>query len=438
MKTINNIQRKFLYGIVIMFAFVLASCEDDKSNEVVIYGIYTNQLDTESTQIISSYNEVWVRIEGSGFTGLQAIYCNGIQCYFLPTFVTDKYITFQISTNVLQAEDVEESVRGTIRVVTNHGEAIYRDFLFKDVNKRPSITNISHTLPEPGDVIFIEGNNLTSTSEVYFPAEDGEVAATEFTVFDARIIGVTVPAGVGNTSGAIRIVSNGDSFYSPNYMFYRKGMMMDTFTGDVMIAGGSSNFKVYANRAEIAAATGLSRNPEYAMSFGAAPADVPVAGNNNAQYGHFKFWGNKALELAMANSDGALTESTSMQNLAIQFDLYMLTPWTSGAIVLKIDKNQAGVNSQVIRNITPWNADNSYTFESGWRTITVKFSEFPSLPASTLGAYIDWYNTPGNRESLFGFYNFDVNNDGHTASTIAGFQMFMANIRMVPVTVPES
>lgn len=439
MKKIFNIQTLFLMGMVLLVVPFLSSCEDDEQTSVSINSVWTNQLDVESTQIDASYNDLWVRLEGNGFSGLQAIYCNGVRCDFQTTFVTDNYITFLIPTTVPQNADVEnEAERGTIRLVTNHGEAVYRDFLFKDKNKMPAISSVSHTLPVPGQTIVVKGNNLGGTTEVYFPGENGEIVSTQIEIVSAQEVAVVVPQGTGSVSGALRVVCNGDNFYSPSYMFFRKGIFLNTFTEDVMIAGGSSRMKIYASKTDLMAATGGTavNTPESGISFDAAPADVPVAANNNAQYAHFKFWLGKGIRKVI--DSGAMGASTTLNNIAIQFDLYMLTPWTSGVIGLKLNKNNAGINSANVYNIASWSVGKPVVFNGRWQTITVKFSDYPTLStAQNLTAFIEFVES-GSKEQLLGFYNFDVNADGHTATLLTGFQMFIANMRIVPTTVPEA
>jgi hypothetical protein len=306
----------------------------------------------------------------------------------------------------------------------------------------PAITSVSYTLPQPGDRIFISGNNLENTTEVYFPGPNGEVTANIINTSKTKVY-VTVPKGVGKVSGAIRIVCNGDEFYSPKYMFFKKGIFISTFNEPDVVkfsGGGESNTQRLATRKAVLNATGLraSSNPESAIAWGTKPADVLVASGNNAQYSHIKFLVNKGFRNVIANSEGAITESSVIKDLAIQFDLYMLTPWTSGVIAVKMNKDQKGMNSSNIHNLAPWSVDKPFAFDSGWQTMTVKFSQFPGLVTSqTLGEYIALLETNANRQQLLGFYNFDVNTDGHTPTPIPGFQMFIANVRLVPITVPE-
>jgi hypothetical protein len=70
-------------GIFLIVSVFFVSCEDNQGQGAVsIDSVWTNQLDVESSPITASYNGLWVRLEGSGFSGLQTIYCNGVKCDF--------------------------------------------------------------------------------------------------------------------------------------------------------------------------------------------------------------------------------------------------------------------------------------------------------------------------------------------------------------------
>jgi hypothetical protein len=97
-----------------------------------------------------------------------------------------------------------------------------------------------------------------------------------------------------------------------------------------------------------------------------------------------------------------------------------------------MDKDRSGANQQFIYNLSPWSVSSPYTF-TGWRTMTVKFSQFNGLNWVHLVSISDLLETNSSRQQIFGF----INADGHTANVIEGFQMFMANIRLVPTTVPD-
>lgn len=429
---------KVCYGLLILFALFFASCENDSANgSVSINSVWLNMNGVESTQINSCFTGQWIRLEGSGFDGLKEIYCNTVKVPFSPIINTDNYITFQVPASVPIAQEVEDvNARNTIRIVTDQGEYTYKDFKFKDKNKMPGINSVSYTLPKPGDKIYLEGLYLGATTEIYFPGANAEVKATEFNIINDNKIEVTVPAGVGDTSGSIRIVADGDVYYSPGYMFYTKGIFLRTFQEDIMVPGTYSNTKIYSDPSQIAALTGLANNPEYMMAIPEVKKNIAPATSNGVNSNFFKFYAYKGFNNVIANSAGQITKDTKLENLALQFDLYMGSAWNSGAITLKMNKNSNTVNSQYVYHIMPWTATTPHTFENGWKTVTVKFSDFPNLSLGSLESYITTI-TNNKYEALIGFANYDMNNDGHTPKALTNFQLYIANIRLVPATTPS-
>lgn len=429
----KNSYVKLIWGVLLLFPLLLNSCKKESNDRLFIESVWSNMTGVESQQINSCFTGQWVRLEGSGFDELVAIYCNGYRADFSPILNTNSYITFQVPSGTPIAQEVaDESVKNTIRVVTTGGEFTYQGFVFKDRNRMPGISSVSYTLPQAGDKIYIEGLYLSGTSEIYFPAPTGEVEAMQFTVISDRKIEVTVPAGVGEVSGAIRIVSMDDSYYSPSYMFYKQGIFLDEFIGEIMVPGTYSNTRIYTDAAEIAALTGLTNNPASIMAIPERAKDIAVASGKGVSSNFFKYYGVKGFERVIANLNGEISENSSIENLAIQFDLFMPTPWISGGIAFKMNKDRNDAGSHVC-HLTPWSASAPFTFDHGWRTITVNFSDFPGLALGTLGTYM---NNSRNFESLFGFVNFDLNNDGHTPRELTNFQLFIANFRLVPTTTP--
>lgn len=422
------------------------SCEKDNENEsVTIDSVWLNMNGVESTQINSCFTTQWIRLEGSGFDGLTEIYCNGVRASFSSILNTSKYITFQVPSVVpIEREITDETIKNTIRIVTTHGEYTYRDFKFKDKNKMPGINSVSYTIPKPGEKIYLDGLYLDATTEIYFPGASGEVQATNFTILNDKRIEVTVPAGVGSVSGAIRIVADGDIYYSPAYMFFTQGIFLKTFTEtDVMVPSSSnplsytySNAKVYSDPTQIATLTGLTNNPDNIIAIPEVAKNIATTTSTGISSNFFKFYAYKGINKIIANSNGAITTASKLENLAIQFDLYMKNPWNSGVIAFKMNKNNNGKNAQYIYNVAPWTTTTPYTFTNGWRTITIKFSDFPSLALGTLGSYITT-TTTGNFEAMIAFANVDMNADGHTPQALTNFQMYVANVRIVPTTTPN-
>ena len=126
---------KTLYSKISLLLFVVAifvvSCTKDESvNPVKINSVWTNQVDT--VKLYGAQHEItsmnvgkWIRLNGTGFTGLRKILCNGVSASFYTTYVTDSYITFVIPSTTPVPGD------STITVITNHGEYTLKPFIFK-------------------------------------------------------------------------------------------------------------------------------------------------------------------------------------------------------------------------------------------------------------------------------------------------------------------
>jgi predicted nucleic acid-binding Zn-ribbon protein len=296
----------------------------------------------------------------------------------------------------------------------------------------PSIQNVSCTMPLPGDVITLTGVNLQHAGAIWFPSSSGEVQATDYTLVDNSTLRVTVPVGAGDKSGTIRMESNGDVL-SPT-MFYTEGLFLHDFTE--VQTGANNNTAVISDPDAIVLLTGLPRNPEYVLAIPSVAADFAVASSNSVSSGastpFFRFLAGKGLQNVIDNPANSITGATELSTLAIQFDVYMPQPWTSGAIVLKMHKDMGTTDGSRVKCLTPSYKGGAYTF-GGWETFTIKFSDFRTLSLGTLDEYIA-STISVTQQSFLAFCNYDVNSD-YTPSDLTGFQFFVANVRLVPLPV---
>jgi len=104
-----------------------------------------------------------IAIQGSGFSGLKAIYFNDTAAYFNPVYVTDNTIIVSIPSYA-QTAATKPTVPSTIRIVTDHGSTNYSFTLFLPY---PHITGIS--IDDSGTSLLITGTNLAGVSKVTFP-----------------------------------------------------------------------------------------------------------------------------------------------------------------------------------------------------------------------------------------------------------------------------
>lgn len=446
MKIIDKILANLCLGTLWLFPLlVIFSCSDD-DNDVHIYNVWSNMLGEDVKQITSVYTGTWIRLDGSGFSGLQAIYCNGMQVTeYNSSYMSDSHLTFRVPSGVPMAHEIEdEAVRNTIRIVTSHGEGVYRNFIFKDVNKMPSVTDVSYTLPKPGDFITIMGKFLNSTSAVYFPGNDGNeiqvayvAGGEDLTISgDGTQVSVKVPEGVGERSGSLRIemAEIGENYYTPNYMFYDKAMFVHDYEGNSAL-----NYGVSGNTSPLNCtyypmnAPNIPQVPAGAKAYvfsipGDAPTTFPVVTDNNSPFGYFRFNTGKQLEYLIEQSNGEFARETDARKVALQADIYMDKDWSTGVVGWRMNKNGGRGNGESAWNVASWTNNRSYQFNGQWKTLT-----FPiHTKFVTLGEAIDAWSADSGIHSMFTILNFDILSAGLTMKEVTDFRMFVTNLRLVP------
>lgn len=453
MKIINKILRSWLLQFMLLFPLVgMLSCADDKSDSVQIYSVWSNMLDEEVKQIHSVYTGRWIRLDGRGFSGLQAIYCNGMKVTeYNATYMDDAHLTFKVPNNVPMTHEVEdESLKNTIKVVTSHGEGLYQKFIFKDLNRMPGVTDVSFTLAKPGDFITIIGKYLNETSAVYFPGNDGnEIGVSlvagndDLTVSeDGTQVRVKVPQGVGERSGSIRVelASIGENYYTPNYMFYDKAMFIHDHEGtsalDYGLDGNLNNPKnctYYLTNAANAPALPTGAR-EYIFSMPNTPSTLAIGTGNDDTFGFFRFSTGKQLAYLVEHSNGEFSRTTDARKVALQADIYMDKPWNTGVFAWRMNKNGTKGNGESAWNVASWTNNKPYNFNGSWKTVT-----FPiHTKYVTLGEAIDAW-TGNGIHSMLVFLNYNIQNDANLTNIkqVDNFQVFVTNLRMVPFVTPE-
>ena len=170
----------------------------------------------------------------------------------------------------------------------------------------------------------------------------------------------------------------------------------------------------------LAKAAGYDRLSGYYMEFDAAPA----------------------LKKALDNSSN-IYETSSMADLAIQYDIYMKNPWTSGSSTIRLMRN--GNISSSANNFfyTPWVFDeraSTYYFENGWETVTIPLKNFEAIVTSStrLIDFIEVLESRGDK-SMLAFINCYLNSyNQNICSAVSDFQAFFANLRLVPYATREN
>jgi len=106
-------------------------------------------------------------IQGSGFSGLQAVLFNDTSAYFNPAYCTDNNIIINIPASAQTAAS-NPKVPNVIKVITDHGIAIYTFTLYLYA---PTITSIA--FDNSGTLVYINGTNFQGIQKVRFPLPGG-------------------------------------------------------------------------------------------------------------------------------------------------------------------------------------------------------------------------------------------------------------------------
>ena len=432
----------------------LVTAYDDRTLDCVIAGkqVEINRItDANGNAITEAGRNSVVVIEGKYFATFQKLSFNNQEIE--PTTIESNRITFTVPVDT---EDFTVG-DGELTVVNAYDEiGVSREFTL--LGFVPSVTEISYTMPKPGNVIRLTGVNLYDKAKVFFPSSTGEKEGfVQSASSDATSMDVLVPEGVGDKAGYIRIESEGaDVEVKGIVMFYKQGVFLQEFTDEELKLGVSSgnltqNKSALYNPENRPANDMNPVNPDYFIYFKNASIPVSTSTGNHGAYLRFSTYEHIKKILA---TNTEISNSTLIKNVAMQVDVYMPNPWNSGMLAWRMDKDGGTLNSNRIMNIAPWTVGNPFDFDGEWHTFTYKLTDFvlstEVKETYTLETWLAEYAMKRNSTtgiwspciSLFTFANgnFMRNNGNNTPDpqwacvNIVNFEMGLANMRLVPLT----
>lgn len=449
MKKLQYTGAGFLVLAAIFSIFFLPSCRKEKSggakaitvNRVSLHNPTTT--DSTITKVRVGAN---IRLDGSGFTSLQQIYINGIKVGVSPTYVTETNVILTVPSDLPFGNDISDvNLRNTIRLVSRTDDVTIPFIVQGAV---PVISGVSHSLPKEGDVIQIFGTGFREITKLTFPGNI-QVSPDLFQINPERTaITVTVPAGAATTVGAIRIDGDNGSANSPGYMNFADGVFIKLFSNDPNVAGGVAecNQRTYnfgstnlisGNITAVLPGTGAGpKNPQTYRQVPITKTTVAVDFSAG-----FDFRTCAAITSVLGSTNGVIKESTTIANLAIQFDYYIPVTWSSGLIRLELISG----NTQWRYNYAPWAAAGGTRTPidmNGWQTVTVPLSAFSGINAGSkpIGTLKELLDVMVGKGGVFRFINGTFTSSGgvaYPASPIANFQISFGNFRMVPYGKPS-
>jgi hypothetical protein len=423
----------FLFVGLIVPALFFNSCKDDddegSTTPMKIEKVFLENAQSSMTdRDLSKYGNFvrlgqTVRLQGSGFTGIKQILVNGKVCTFNPVFVTDNNIIFQISSTVPTIE-APDDVRNTIKLVKSESNTFVLPFEIRAA--APSITDVSHTMPQVGDEITITGKGLQGVTSITFP---GNIVISEGIVSDeedGKWIKVTVPAGI-TESGSILVLCDNGGAYSPAYFNYKEGILHN-FDDVKNYSWGFADGLTSPTAIVPATSDNLPKSQGAYQVFN---VNGSLAANAVEKY-----WLNSG---AVQGIMATLPSSTSTSDCGIQMDIYVEGVWNSG--IIRYVMADGWGNDRYCMLYQPIYPDGkSYdkaAFENPgcWFTITLPFSISADFEGKTLGDVLTQMASAEYQQTGPFFENSGIADVFDPVP--ATEKIYFDNIRIVPLTTPE-
>jgi hypothetical protein len=417
--------------IALTCSLILTSCEksgDNQSTPMTVTQVYLQDRNSSVPDRPVDFVRLQqiIRIEGSGFTGLRRIYINGYSCYFNPVYVSDNSVLVSVSKDV-PIMDADEGVRNTIRLTKDNAEVTFNISVRASA---PSITRISHTMPKAGEEITLYGSGLLGVTKVVFP---GDVVVTEGILSDdedGRFCIVTVPAGVSDEGGSVYIEGANGSAYSPAYFNFKKGLIHNF--DDVSNAAWSTG-KVSDDLSDVIPAAG--NGPKSQGVYRSLNKDGEVMSANDAPVDVSRYWIKNSVWPSII-SESVISWGTPASEVAIQMDIYYEGEWVSGDIRFVVADGWGA--SRYCMIYAPWVVNGSRVEvenPGSWFTITLPFSDSNDFKDKELSAVMEQIAAASYDQAGPWFENGNISDVQSVATTL---NVYFDNIRIVPLTTPES
>lgn len=431
---------------LLSMGFTACSDNDDAtSSSMIINKVYLE--DVKSTVPDREVNFArlgqMIRVEGSGFTGLQKVYINGYDTYFNNALLTDNnvWVTLNQKTPIY---DAASDVRNTI--ILEKGDGNRCSFTFEVRSSSPSISEVSCTLPQPGELITVKGANLQEITEVILP---GDVKVTEGITSDkdGEFFTFKMPEGVTEAGELQAIGANGIAVSAPYFNDNRCYII--NFDGKGVQGAWSATLQP-EDLVDDPLGTGRGKVAELIPASVLAESDVIKAGVSSVK-GYYTA-GNDDPDDDWSRMFSIIPSATPVDSVAIQFDIYCPDPWdATGQLEITLQNNLSnyGWQSACTRYSeeytnqatawVPWMDEetglSAGPFQTtGWQTITIPLSKFGNYTNKdikwTFGDVVKDKNSGSYRNFGFFFCNSDVDFDGDssTENDIFPSQPFFSHI----------
>ncbi len=454
--------RYYMLPVVALLSLGMASCNDDdeyfeeeyQGTPMSITQVYLEDYKSSVPDRPVEFARLgqMLRLEGEGLYGVKKVYINGYDTYFNRAYVTDNSMIVSVHRDT-PVSDCDPEVRNTIRLVKDKTELVY-EFLIR--NGYSTISQISNTLPQPGETVTVYGSYLHETSKVTLP---GGVEVTDGIINDkdGEWFSFTMPSGVTQGGALVSESPNGVT-ESPAYFNETRGMILNfdgigtqgywswsetgsMINGDDLVddPAGSGRGKVWQVVPDRLLADGISSGKPRAT-------ECWTAGNDNEA----DDW---------TNFTSFIPATTPLSEIALQFDIYCPEPWSGTGYIqicqinnfnfAGIGSDDDGKNNQVYMFV-PWinNGEIVPMQTEGWMTVTIPYTSFNKYgtlqadaesPNPTFQMVIDDRNASSYRNFGMGFVNTDFDYTDAAGEKVTlkstaftGPKIYIDNWRLVP------
>ncbi len=188
--------------VILLCALVSVACSKNE-DAPIIDNVWKNMIAEPIEETTYAYPGQTICIHGSAFNDLKKVFVNGTDIDLSSSLIydTDNYITFQLPADVNTSIGTHENY---IRVITAHGESVYRPFLVKSTSEQPTITKFSSISLVSGRTLTITGTNLSGVTGVWLPLAFDKSVACELDPTQeqtATSVSVIIPDGVKFATG---------------------------------------------------------------------------------------------------------------------------------------------------------------------------------------------------------------------------------------------
>ena len=169
--------KRILLFIIVIAGLVQFACKKNSSGggQPVVKDVRSVTPSEADSFFTSALPGTLIVIQGSGFSGLQAVYFNDTAADFNPVYATNTNIIVTIPATA-QTVVTDPSVPNVIKIVTSHGTVTYP---FTLVLQSPTISAIA--VDNTGTILYITGTNLQGIKKITFPIGSSDTA-TSWTV----------------------------------------------------------------------------------------------------------------------------------------------------------------------------------------------------------------------------------------------------------------